>query len=1206
MRYVFGPYTLDLAHYELRHAERLVRLEPRVFDLLAYFVQHPGRTVTTEELLEQLYPHQFAPVDRLTNAVTQARKALGDTGQTQQYIQTVRRRGYRFIAPVVQLQADTDALSPPPPDTPLPAEGLGQDHADAGPPPASVPSALPATPRPALGTTRTPRAAGHDRPDAERRQLTVLVCRVISAPPRSAPLDPEAVLEVARDYQAMCAEIVHQFAGHMAQEQGDRLVVYFGYPRAHEDDARRAVHTGLGMVAGMAEINRRRTRDRSVRLAVRVGIHTGGVVVGAMGHAERGQLALGDTPTIAAQLQGLAAPDTVVISLATLRLVEGYFDAQALGAHILEDAAEPLAVYQVLQASSAQSRFDVTLTKGLTPLVGREQEVGLLRERWAQVHDGLGQVVLLSGEAGIGKSRLVQAFTEHLAGEAHAHFECYGSPYYQQSAFYPLVTHVQRRLRLRRDDPPQEWLRTLEEALASSGFALEEVVPLFAALLSLPLPDRYPPLTLTPQRQKQKTLEALLAWLLQEAERQPVCLVMEDLHWVDASTLEFLSLLIEQVPTVRMLLLLVFRHDFRPPWALRSYLTPLALGRLGRRQVETMAEKITGGRALPAEVLRHVVAKTDGVPLFVEELTKMILESGLVKEREGQYELTDPLPALAIPATLHDSLMARLDQWEAAKPVAQLGAVVGREFAYEVLQAVWPVEEDTLQQGLAQLVDAELLYQRGLLPQARYLFKHVLIQEAAYQSLLKSARQQYHQQIAQVLEARFPDTRETQPELLAHHYTEAGLSAQAISYWQRAGQRAVERSANVEAISHFAKGLEVLRTLPESPERTQHELTLQLALGEPLSMLKGYTAPEVEQTYSRARELCQHVGDGLQRFTALAGLTRFYRSRLELKTAQELGIQLLELAQSIQDPAFLLNAYSEQGMTVWHLGEFASALDHLERGIAHHDSQKHHSNTLSYWHPAVSCLSYAARALWFLGYPDQALRRSHEALTLARQLSQPYTLASALHFAASLHIWRREARLVQERIEATIGLAREHGFTRWLVGGMIRRGWALAELGSVEEGIAQLRQGITTTRDMGTKQCGLQYLVMLAEAYKTGGQAEAAMRVLAEALAIVRTNEERYYDAELYRLRGELLLEEGKRERFGEAEENFWQALAITRDQSAKSLELRAVMSLCKLWQKQGKRAEACQMLTEIYSWFTEGFDTPDLREARALLETLV
>jgi class 3 adenylate cyclase/DNA-binding winged helix-turn-helix (wHTH) protein/tetratricopeptide (TPR) repeat protein len=1211
MRYVFGPYTLDLTRYELRQAGRLVRLEPRVFDLLAYFVQHPGRTVTTAELLEQLYPHQFAPVDRLTNAVTQARKALGDTGQTQLYIQTVRRRGYRFIAPVaVQPEAETDAPRRPLPDPPLPVEGLGQGHTDVGAPPTSAQSVLPAAPRPTPSTEPTPRTAGRDRPDAERRQLTVLVCRLISAPPRSAPLDPEVVLEVVQDYQAMCAEIVHQFAGHMAQEQGDQLVVYFGYPRAHEDDARRAVHTGLGIVERMVELNRRRTRDRSVRLAVRVGIHTGVVVVGAMGHAERGQLALGDTPTIAAQLQALAPPDMVVISSATLRLVEGYFDAQALGTHILEEAAEPLVVYQVLQESTAPSRFAVTLTKGLTPLVGREQEVGLLRERWEQVKDGLGQVVLLSGEAGIGKSRLVQAFTENLAGEAHTRIACHGSPYYQQSAFYPLIAQMQQRLRLSRDDPLQERLRMLEEALALYGFALEEVVPLFAALLSLPLPEHYSSLPLTPERQKQKTLEALLAWLLKEAERQPVCFIMEDLHWVDPSTLEFLSLLIEQVPMTSMLLLLVFRPDFRPPWALRSYLTSVALGRLSRRQVETMAERITGGKALPDEVLWHVVAKTDGVPLFVEELTKMILESGLVKEWEGQYMLTAPLPVLAIPATLHDSLIARLDQWEAAKPVAQLGAVVGREFAYDVLQAVWSVEEETLQQGLAQLVNAELLYQRGLLPQARYVFKHALIRDAAYQSLLKSKRQQYHRQIAQVLEARFSEIRETHPELLAHHYTEANLREEAIVYWQKASQRAIERSANLEAVGHLTKGLELLKTLPETPERIQQELMLQLALGPQLLMIKDHAAEEVEQTFTRAYELCQHV-EGQQHFSALVGLWRFYSARARLQTAHELAERCFALAGRLQDAVLLQEAHVMMGSTLCHLGELVLARAHLEQGIALYDRQRSRLHTFSSGNDSgVTCLSWAAWTLWYLGYADRALTRAHEALTLAEALSHPYSLGFALFYAAVLHKRRRDPQLVHKRAEALVALANERGFVRWHAGGLILRGWALAEQGAEEEGIAQIHQGLAMWRAHGGELGLWFFLGILAEVYGKRGQVEEGLRVLEEALAIVRRNEEPRYESELYHLKGELLLRlaAGRTSAFTlsrEAEVCFQRALDVGCRQQAKFLELRAAMSLARLWQKQGKSTESRQMLTRIYGWFTEGFDTPDLQEAKALLADL-
>lgn len=1050
----------------------------------------------------------------------------------------------------------------------------------------------------------TPPSAESPRPVAERRQLTVLFCDLVDSTLLATHLDPEELREVVRAYQRVCAEVIQRFEGYIAQYLGDGLLVYFGYPQAHEDDGQRSVRAALGMMEAMGRLNQHLEQERAVRLAVRVGIHTGLVVVGEMGGGGRQeQLALGETPNVAARLQALAAPNTVVISAVTQRLVQGLFTCEDLGLHTLRGVVTPMQVFHVLRESEAQSRLDVAVSRGLTPLVGREQEVRLLLERWAQVKDGQGQVVLMSGEAGIGKSRLVEVVKERVAGELHTRFEWRGSPYYQQSPLYPVIAHLHYLLRWHQEESPHERLRKLEKVMRQSGFSLPDVVPLFTSLLALPLPDSYPPLALTPERQKQKTLEALLVWLLREVERQRVLLIIEDLHWLDASTLEFLNLLVDQAATTHLFMLLTFRPTFRPPWPLHAHVTHLTLSRLPRHQAALLIEQVAGGKALPAEVHQQLLTSTDGVPLFVEELTKMVLESGLLREAHDRYELTGPLPALAIPATLQDSLMARLDRLGTGKLVAQLGATIGRRFSYELLQAVSPVDEAILQQGLGRLVEAELLYQRGLPPQATFVFKHALIQEAAYQSLLKSMRQQCHQQIARAMVERFPETIETQPELLAHHYTEAGLAAQAVPYWQRAGQRAMERSANIEAISHLTKGLEVLKTLPEMPERHQQELTLQLALGAALSMLKGYTASETEQTYSQARQLCQRVGDSPQRFAALAGLQRFYRSRTELKTAQNLGEELLQLAQSMHSSAFSLEAYCELGMTLWHAGEFAAALAHLEQGMAYYDPQKHHTHALSYWHPAVSCLSYAARALWFLGYPDQALQRSHEALTLSRQLLQPYTLASALHFAATLHIWRREARLVQERADATITLSREHGFIRWVVGGMVRKGWALAELGSIKEGIEQLRQGIASWRDIGMKQAELQHLAMLAEAYKNGGQIEAGLRVLAEALAILHTSDERYYEAELYRLRGELLLEDSAG--FEAAEENFLRALDIARQQSAKSLELRAVMSLCRLGQKRGRRAEARQMLADLYSWFTEGFNTLDLQEAKALLDAL-
>ena len=648
-------------------------------------------------------------------------------------------------------------------------------------PEASSPMPQPETSRSVQGTPGTRSASPPTtppRPEAERRQLTVLFCDLVDSTVLAGQIDPEDLREVVRAYQATCAEVIQQFGGYIAQYLGDGLLIYFGYPQAHEDDAQRAVRASLGMLNAMQALNARLEQDQGIQLAVRLGIHTGLVVVGDIGGAERQeQLALGETPNIAARLQGLAVPDTVVISEATAQLVHGYFVCQALGAQVLKGLAQPLMVYRVLHESGAQTRLDVAATRGLTLLVGREQEVGLLGERWERAAEGMGQVVLLTGEAGIGKSRLVQVLGDQIVGTAATRIECRCSPHTQHSALYPIIAHLERALAFTRNDTPADKLHKLEDALASYAVPLSDMVPLFAALLSLPLPAHYPPLTLTPQRQRQKTLEALLTWLWQETDKHPVLFIVEDLHWVDPSTLEFLNLLVDQSPTARIMVLMTCRPEFTPPWPSRAHLTPLTLTRLPRPQVERMVASVAGAKALPREVVQQIVAKTDGVPLFVEELTKTVLESGLLREHEDHYELTGPLPALAIPATLQDSLMARLDRLSTVKTVAQLGATIGRQFAYDLLQAISPLDEGTLQQGLRQLVEAELLYQRGMPPQATYIFKHALIQDTAYQSLLKSTRQQYHQRLSRCWRDSFPRLVETQPELLAHHYTEAGLAS---------------------------------------------------------------------------------------------------------------------------------------------------------------------------------------------------------------------------------------------------------------------------------------------------------------------------------------------------------------------------------------------------------------------------------------------
>ena len=745
-------------------------------------------------------------------------------------------------------------------------------------------------------------------PDAERRQLTVMFCDLVDSTLLASQLDPEDWREVVRAYQEAAATVIQRFDGYIAQYLGDGLLVYFGYPQAHEDDARRAVRTGLDVVEALGALNVRLAQHYGVRLAVRIGIHTGLVVVGEMGAGSRQeQLALGDTPNVAARIQGLAAPDTVVISPATFRLVRGYFLYQDLGTHALKGLTAPVQVYRILGDSAAQSRLDVVGATGLTPLVGRDSEVALLLERWVQSQDGAGQVVLLRGEAGIGKSRLVEVLRERVISEGATRIVFRCSPYHQNSALYPVIDHLQRFLQWQRDETSEAKFDTLERVLRTYRLPLEDVVPLFAALLSVPLPERYPPLNLTPQRQRQKTQEALVAWLLEEAERQPVLAVWEDLHWADPSTLDVLSLLLDQVPTARMLTLLTCRPEFRPPWTTHAPVTQVTLNRLGRTQVEAMIPSLTDDKTLPTEIVEQVIAKTDGVPLFVEELVKMILESGLVREQAGRYVLTGPLPPLAIPSTLHDSLMARLDRLSTARELVQLGAVLGREFAYELLQAVAPVDEITLQQGLAQLVDAELVYQRGLPPRSRYIFKHALIQDAAYQSLLKSTRQQYHQRIAQVLAAQFPEIAEIQPELIAHHYTEAGLSAQAIGYWQRAGQRAIERSAMLEAIAHLTRAWRCSRPCRTRPSAPSRNWLCRLALGMALIATKGYAAPEVEQAYARARELCQQLGSTPQLFQVLFGLWVFYLQRAEYQTAARAGGTVPHPGPTCpSDPALLL------------------------------------------------------------------------------------------------------------------------------------------------------------------------------------------------------------------------------------------------------------------------------------------------------------
>ena len=887
--------------------------------------------------------------------------------------------------------------------------------------------------------------------------------------------------------------------------------------------------------------------------------------------------------------------------------MQGSFILEELGLHALKGVADPMMLYTAVAPREADADgYEAMLAGGFDDLVGRDEEIGLLLRRWQQSKESQGQVVFISGEAGLGKSSLVEGLRTHVHGEGYTRIAFRCSPYTENSALHPVIEQVQRVLGWQREDPAETKLAKLEQRLASARQPLEESVPLIAALLSLPLPEtRYPVLTLTPAQQRQQTQDTLVAWMLAEAERQPVLAVWEDLHWADPSTLELLGLLIDQTPTAPMMNVLVFRPELSPPWPHGPHLTPITLSRLERAHIEAFATRLAQGKALPAEVMSHIVTKTDGVPLYVEELTKMLLESELLSEESEQYVLTGPLSTASIPTTLQASLMARLDRLPRVREVAQLGAVLGREFTYEMLQALTVIDEPTLQEGLTQLVAHGLLYQRGRMPRAKYMFRHALIRDAAYESLLRRTRQHYHQEVAQLLEARFADTVEMQPELVAHHYTEASCAEPAITYWQRAGERAAQRSASQEVVSHLRKGLEVLALLPETPERIQLEFDMLTGLGPALSALDNAGSPEVEETYARALELCQHLGETPQRFPLIHGLWRHYNSQAAYQISRELGDQLLTLAEHGESPERLSQAHHALGFTLLCLGEMRPAHAHLERAITLANCTEERVAAIrSGIGPGVYSRTSMSQALWYLGYPDQALQIARDAQRLAREIEHPLSLAYGLYFVARMHNLRREVPETLMQTEALIALATKHGFWQWEAYGAFVKGWALVFQGQDESSLEQMRQSCSVMLATGPVILRVPCLLFQAEAYGKGGEAEAGLPLLVEARTKMAECGRADLMAEAYRLEGDLLLNQAMPDA-SQAEACFQQALDIARQQEAKSWELRAATSLARLWRQQGKREEAREQLAPVYEWFTEGFQTADLIEAKQLLDDL-
>jgi class 3 adenylate cyclase/predicted ATPase len=1041
-------------------------------------------------------------------------------------------------------------------------------------------------------------AASRDAPaqaDAERRQLSVMFCDLVGSTALSTRFDPEDLREVIASYHRAVAEIVARFDGFVAKYMGDGVLVYFGYPRAHEDDAERAVRAGLGAIDAVGRLD-----VKSVELQARVGIATGLVVVGDLigeGSAQE-QSVVGETPNLAARLQALATPASLVIAASTRQQIGELFDLEDFGPQRLAGFAEPQHAWRVLGESGEVSRFEA-LRSGTSPLVGRDEEVELLLRRWEQAKTGEGRVVLISGEPGIGKSRLTAALSEQIGTEPHTRLRYFCSPHHQDSALYPFIAQLERAAEFTRDDAVEEKLGKLR-ALLAPGSRDDDEIALLSELLSLP--SSAADLNLSPQRKREKLFEALLGQLAAEAGRRPVLMVFEDAHWIDPTSRELLDLTVDRVRHLAVLLAVTFRPEFQMPWGGRAHVMSLALNRLGEREGEALVQKLAGNTALTADIVAEIVERTDGVPLFVEELTKAVLESAAQGDRVVAVLGTTSPAALAVPATLHASLMARLDRLgPAAKEIAQIGAVLGREFAYELIEPVAQRHERELKAALGQLGEAGLLFCRGTAPHASYLFKHALVQDAAYSTLLRGRRQELHARVAAALEEHFADLVERQPELLAHHMTAAGNTERAVDQWLKAGQLAAARSAYVEAVSHFNRGLLLLGSQPQTAERDRLEIALQLAKGVSLINARGFSSAEAAEAHARARDLCEKAGDADHLFVAIWGLWNFRRTS-DLDAAGDLSDRLLTLVEKNDDVGLRLEAHHTGWTTHFFRGEPVPAQEHCKKGRGLYDFEQHRLHAEIYGHdPGVCARTVGAWSEWLLGHPDKALARINDALALADRLTHPFSLAMARVHASILHQFRRDSEMVLQCIGSAEALAAEKRLALPL-DPRVPRGWALLVPDGIAAAVASFRAALADRQKHGTTHYGPYSLTLFAEVLTRSGDHDGALAALADADAIAEEGGERWWKAELHRLTGTVLLAQNK---LDEGQASLQQAIRIARAQQAKSLELRAARDLARLWGEQGRRAEARDLLAPVYGWFTEGFDTPDLKEAKALLDEL-
>ena len=1056
----------------------------------------------------------------------------------------------------------------------------------------------------AAETLTVPSAStGVTPPDAaERRQLTVMFCDLVGSTALSVRFDPEELREEIRAYQNAVSGVVARYDGFIAKFMGDGVLAYFGYPRAHEDDAERAVRAGLEIAAVVARLETRGTEP----LAARIGIATGLVVVGDLvgeGSAQE-QAVVGETPNLAARLQALAEPGQIVLAGATRRLIGDLFRLRDLGRQAVKGFTEPVEAFAVEGVAVMESRFEAA-RRGLTDLVGRAAESALLRDRLREAWAGAGQIVLLSGEAGIGKSRLAAQLAAEVANEPHTQLRYQCSPYHRDSVLHPFVVALGRAARLASEDPAETQLDKLEAILAPARIA--ETAPLFASLLSIRTGERYPPLALSAAQQRRLTLAALLDQLEALARQKPVLMLFEDAHWADATSLEVLDLTVERVRALPVLALITFRPEHEAPWAGLSHVTGIALDRLAPAEVETLAEHVAG-RPLPPEVAAQIVAKTDGVPLFVEELTKAVLKLGLLVAGPQGWRLDGPLPPFAIPATLQDSLAARLDRLAPVKEIAQIGAAIGREFSYPLLRAVAGRDEPALRTALAQLEEAELLFRSGMPPDARYIFKHALVQDTAYETLLKSRRQILHRRIADALRGEFAAVGAAEPELVAHHLTQAGLDEPAIEWWGKAGDQAMHRSAFKEAAAHLGKAIELADRLAAtalSAAWGSNRLRLQTSLGNALIWAKGYHARETAAAFARARELANRVEDPSERFSAYYGLWVGHLTRSEPAPLREMAELFLREATARPNCPEALVGHRTSGATCFYFGDFAGAHDHFQKTIELYDQACHGDFANRFAHdPRATAEIFDAVTLWVLGRIDEAFPLADRALADAESAAHAPTMGWVLTFAARLGLFRYSSDAVATYSRALADIVSRYDLPALYTGvAVFFQGWAKRSDGAGESRLAEMRRGLAIYREQGRNWLLPSFEATLAEAEASAGKTDAGLRHLDDALAVLEDTEARWYQAEMHRIRAEILLKRDPANTAA-AERSLQTAIAIAQSQKARSFELRAALSLAKLYRAANRDIDAHAVLAPAVEGFPPTQHFPELTEAQALLST--